>query len=325
MTAVSSNNSNVQSQSKSNSQKSNKSNSKDNNYFSKDKGSSSVVENPIDTMEELDAKISDLEEKTEKTQKGFFAKCFNLFSKKDEKMEEELHELKDAKAKALEDDGKIDKEEFNTINKEAKESEESLDDYKESKKKAADTTATVGAIAAGVAVGVATGGAGLVAGAAIAGAASGVAKVAVKEVCLGDEYEALGKEGLKDGLISAAYGASGGVIGAAAKVAAPVAAQGMSRVGVAVTEKAAETAIRYSSKVVVDEGVMVANKMANGEEVSFSDVAVTAGASILFTRTGDALASKEILKKGSSEIIERTTKDSANTILKSESKQLFGV
>ncbi|MGD9580135.1 MAG: hypothetical protein AB7V50_02070 [Vampirovibrionia bacterium] len=324
MTVICSNNLSFQVQNKNNSQNLSASNLKNESNVASSSAGQSGGLGLIDSIEALDARIAELGEQSTKTQKGAFAKCYNVFSKKDDRMNTELQQLKDTRTKALED-GSINKNEFSSINDQVQKSEQSLSDYKKGKKSAAETTATVGAIAAGVAVGVATGGAGLAVVAGVSAAASGLSYVGVKEACLGDEYKALGKEGFRDGAIAAAYGASGGVLGAAGKAVAPAIANGASKAGMAVSEKVAEAAVRCTSKVCVDESVMVANKAASGEGVTFVDAAVTAGASMLFGSGGDAMASKEITKKIGSRILEKTTKETATSIAESKTKYFLGV
>ncbi|MEW5819128.1 MAG: hypothetical protein AB1782_02970 [Cyanobacteriota bacterium] len=247
----------------------------------------------INSVAELDNKIEKLEKEAEKSSGSWFGKVYNVFSKKDNSLEKELEELKAAK-KAAQADGVVTKEELAKINKEYTEADSSLDTYKKGKKKAADTTSTVAAIGAGVVAGVATGGASLVVGAAVCAAASGVAKVATKEGMLGDEYQALGKEGLTDGAISAVYGAAGGVVGAAAKAVAPAIGQGAARMGVTMTEATAQTVAKYGTKVVADEALMIGIKKANGQDVSFGDVLATGAASLTFTKVGNTLSKTKL-------------------------------
>ena len=240
---------------------------------------------------EYDKKIADLEEKIEKTSSGVWSGVYNAFSKKDEKMEKELEDLKRARTEFS--DG-ITKQELKEANTELTQADEGLDTYKAGKKKAADTASTIAAIGAGVVVGVATGGTGLVAIAAGA-AASGGAKMLSKEAMLGDEYEMLGKEGLTDGAISAAYGAAGGVVGAAAKTIAPALGNGAARVGVKMTEATTQTVAKYGTKLVADEAFMVGIKKMNGQEVTMGDVFATGVASVSFTALGNQLSKTKLL------------------------------
>lgn len=249
----------------------------------------------ISTVAELDEKIEKLEKESEKTKGGLFSKVYNVFSKKDNKLDKELEELKAAK-KMAQADGVVTQQELAMINKEYSETQDSLKTYKDGKKKAADTTSTIAAIGAGVAVGIATGGVGLVAGAAIGAVASGGAKMLTKEVMLGDEYDMLGKEGIKDGLISAAYGATGGLVSAAGKAAAPLLVNGASKAGIALSQGAAKAIGQYGTKLVADEALMVGIKVANGQEVTAGDVFATGVASLTFTKAGNVLGKTNLFK-----------------------------
>ncbi|MEW5819097.1 MAG: hypothetical protein AB1782_02815 [Cyanobacteriota bacterium] len=232
----------------------------------------------------LDAKIAELEMKAKDSKKGLFSGIYNLFSKKDNKLEKELNELKAVRKAALEDDGKIDANELRLIKKELGEADESLQTYKKGKKGVADIASTVVSIGVGIAVGAAlapfTGGASLlVTAACIAGtaAAGGVAKVASKELMLGDEYEALGKEGLKDGLIAAAYSATGGVTSA--------------------VTKGASLGVKIGVGAVGDVGITLAtdeNARKELAEGNFTRLAIVAGSGAVFRGGMSKLSSAKV-------------------------------
>lgn len=220
----------------------------------------------------LDQRIAELEKKAKKSKKGFFSGIYNMFSKKDNKLNDELKELKAVRAAALADDGRIDANELRVIKKEFNEANESLGKYKDGKKSTANLVSTVAAIGAGIVVGAllapVTGGASLAvvaAGIATTAVAGGITKVATKEMMLGDEYEALGKEGMKDFAVSAAYAATGGTTAAITKGASLAVQVGVGAVGdVGIT-------------LAVDEEAR--NQVAEG---NFSKVAIIAASGAVF-------------------------------------------
>jgi hypothetical protein len=293
-------------------------NNADDNYFSNVLKPSTPAA-LINDVNALDEKIARLEQTSEKTQKRLWSKVYNIFSKKDDKLQQELSELKAAKSSALADDGIIDAKELKQIEKEYKEADESLKDYMKSKKKAADITSTVAAIGVGVAITAATAGtaapaaaAGIAATAAttstaatagsiaIAAAGSAVTKVATKEGMLGDEYKAIGKEGLKDGLISAAYTAVGGVTSIAGGTLATSASNGVGKVVSGnLAKNATKVLVKSATSTAGDLGVTIAADKNLRQEIAKGDltnVAIIAGSSLVFKGTLDAVKGAEQAK-----------------------------
>ncbi|MEW5819828.1 MAG: hypothetical protein AB1782_06525 [Cyanobacteriota bacterium] len=299
----------------------------DQNFFTKPQNSQNIVtlhtlQPSLDkvineNVQKIDKQIAKLEKEVKKSQKGFFSGIFNIFSKKDNKMRNELKQLKKVRANGMKD-GKIDLSELNSIIKEFKDAEKSLGVYKSAKKAVADIVSTVVAIAATIAVN-AIPGVGTVASIALAAAASATAKVASKEAMLGYEYDALGKEGIKDALISAAYGATGAATSAVSRVA---------RFG-----SAAKVALGTSGDVgltlAFDENAR--KELLNG---NFTRVAVIATTSAAFRYVGtriDAIkgsitsdVAKESLEEAANNTVRETTNKAASKfILPSKEKLLL--
>lgn len=253
-----------------------------------------------DAINELDQKIANLEKESAKTQKGIFSSLYNMISKKDNTLDKEITELKAIKEAALADDGKIDANEMKHINKELKDADEKLIEYKKSKKSFANLVSTCAVIALGICLAPFTGGTSLLAtagGIAAVATICGIAKVGINEQLLDDEYEALGKEGLKDGLIAAAYSVTGGVLGAATKTASLGVKVGVGTAG--------------------DVGITIAVDKDVREQIgegNFTDIAIIAGSSLVFrgatgaitaskASTGIIKASKDIVAKPGGKII----------------------
>jgi hypothetical protein len=154
-----------------------------------------------------------LEEEAKNSTGGLFGKAYNLFTSKDNKLNREVKEVKEVYNNALKNDGNIDVNELKQIEKEYNEATERLGNYKEGRKFAADVTSTGLAIGASVALTAATGGLGTVAGVALVSSGAALTKVGSKEVMLGDDYNAIGKEGFTDGLFTGLGAGTGVVLG----------------------------------------------------------------------------------------------------------------
>ncbi len=165
----------------------------------------------LQSIDELDAAVTELEEKNEKDSsgvRGFFGKAlYDWTTKKDELVDESMDVLQDHR-KEFAKDGVIDDQELAQLNKDLKVAKEVSSDYSNGQ---ADRISNVAAGAAGVLAS---------AGGPIATTAAAVgAKVLTKELLLGDDYDGLGKDGLKDAATVAVWSAGGAAVGALTKTA----------------------------------------------------------------------------------------------------------
>ena len=224
-------------------------------------GSSDVKgkgDNPLLSLDDIDTAATELEEKNEKANsgvRGFFGKAlYDWTTKNDEIADEAMDTLKDNR-NVFAKDGVIDNQELVQLNKDLKEAQDASKEYRHGQ---ADRISTVAAGAAGVIAAGSTGGLGTTA------AAAG-AKVLTKELLLGDEYDALGKDGIKDAATVAVWSAGGAAVGAATKTAG--------------------LATKIGANVIKDQACMLATSEAHRELYKNGDVGTIAKTMVLSAAT----------------------------------------
>jgi hypothetical protein len=312
------------------------------NFFSNPVEASRALTNDINS---LDEKILKLEKASKETQNGIFSTLYNVFSKKDDRLNQEINQLKAIRQAALADDGVIDRNELKVIEKEYKDAEQNLEGYKKSKKSTADLVSTLGAISAGIALATvfppvaaavaATAGtaagigttAGATAGtlsifnALICAAGSAVAKVGVKELMLDEEYDPASKEGMKDAAISMLY-SFGGAVARCAKIADPLTKffgfAGKSNAEL-LAKSTGETINSVGITLLADKDVR--EQVAKGDLTELSIIAATSfGAKFGVGKIKDAALGKTIADKigeaGKDHVLSNTSYVAKNTVNK---------